>query len=162
MSMLGAPTVLGPTSVDSAPHQEDLAPGPGVPSLELMAELLVVLSPGLMVCTVVGPLGYRNLLLTPGRGWLLLLLLLLFTPTAAAAVVSPAAGEMGWELLFAWGLGKLKPWVGAAPLLPAAPSLAPTVTGGGLAGELGEALVFIIAGLAPEAEAGDPGSCLML
>ena len=108
MSMLGAPAVLGPTSVPSAPHQ-GRGPGPGVPSLELRAELEVVESPGLMVCTGVGPLGYRNLLLTPGRGWLLLLLLLLFTPEAAVAVDSPAAGEMGWELLLAWGLGKLKP-----------------------------------------------------
>ena len=56
----------------------------------------------------------------------------------------------------------MKPWVaGAAPLL-GAPSLAPTVTGGGLAGEDGEALVFIMAGLAALAPAGDPGSCLML
>ena len=155
--MLGAGPVLGPTSEGpSVPHQ-GLGPGPGVPSLLLMAELLVVLSPGLMVCTVLGPLGYRNLLLTPGRGRLLLLLLLLFTPGPAADAASgPAAGEMGWVLLFAWGLGKVKPW----PLLPWAPSLAP-LTGGGLAGEEGEALVFTRAGLAP-AEAGDPGSCLML
>ena len=95
MSTLGA----GPVLSLSAHH---CRLGPGVPSREDMA-LVLVLSPGDMFCTGVGPLGYLNLLLAvpplaPGLLLLLLLAWLLLPPTDD----SPAAGE-------GWGLGKLKP-----------------------------------------------------
>ena len=106
-------STLGAGPLDSSPHQECLGPGvgtwgPGVPSLEDMAEVEVLSPPGERFCTAVGPLGYLNLL--AGR---------------APGFVSPmlGAGEMGvveggiWEC--AWGLGKLKPgWLGSLSVKP--------------------------------------------
>ena len=102
ISILGA----GP-EVSSPPHEcrgpgPGVAWGPGVPSREDMAEVLVLSPPGDRFCTEVGPLGYLNLL--AGR----------------AGFVSPmlAAGEMGVvEALgaCACGLGKLNPAWPEAP-----------------------------------------------
>ena len=82
MSTLGA----GPL-VSLSLHHCLPPPGPGVPSLEDMALLLVLVSPGDMFCTGIGPLGYLNLLLLLLVLELLLLeLLLLLTPSAAGDI----------------------------------------------------------------------------
>jgi len=95
MSMLGA------APDDSSPHQEWRGPpgawGPGLPSLEDIAEVLVLSPPGERFCTAVGPLGYRNLL--AGRPGFV-------SPMVAAGEIGVVEAEAG---VWGWGLEKLKP-----------------------------------------------------
>jgi hypothetical protein len=139
MSTLGA----GPAV--SSPHQEwrvteppGLAWGPGLPSRDDIAEVLVLSPPGDRFCTDVGPLGYLNLL--AGRVGL-------FSPILAAGEMGLVAAGATWG----WGLGKLKPawpveafgrlWLWRVVVVGGAEAEEELVAGGGVAvlfaGELG-------------------------